>query len=346
MTTQQITKSEKTPYQRNEYLSFKKQGLKVNSKAKDGFAQYRDITTGGISEPDPHTDRICQFTMERIVTRLCATKTDRAKALEGNPYETREFVYFNVRQINKKGQATIGRITEYTTEERLASMIYRYYNPDHAEPCAWGNARICFSGPSEEAGGSRMPYVEIPPFIIDKSGLTVDDEVLITITNERGDSFSDHYHISNMGLYETIDKEQTRRLIVPLPVFKRAVVLERIPEGITIRQPVKFVTGAEYRKHSKKLSKGEPIAYAHKYKDRPTKEIPKPEIKTVEIPCHRFIEEGMEVTIQLTPEPYSKNVWINAPIGRYDFVIETFRSFSIPGSKEWRESHAKKKGAE
>lgn len=314
----------KTPYQREKYLAFKKAGGKVNSKFSDGFAEYHDITTG---EPVPEyqrgmMDTVRQFTFEKKTARLLKHAGDRAKLLRGEEVELRDFVYFVVRQISGRTNETIGRITEYTTEERLTSMIYRFYNPEHAGPISF-RARVLFSGSPEEeetprgekriSEASRMPYVEIPASLLDKSGLCVDDEISITITNERGDSYTDHYHVSNMGLYNLREEglfteEKTRRFIVPLTKFKRAVVLEPEPgSNLPIRNPVKFVTGRKYTEHTRKLREGKPISFDYEFKGRPTKENPKPDKKTVEVPCHRLIDEYSEVTVQIIPEPYTVN---------------------------------------
>lgn len=312
----------KRPYQREKYIAFKQSGKKLNAKISDGFTEYRDITTGEIVQDvklDLPTVRL--FTYEKKTARLLKYAGDRSKLLAGEEVELRDFVYFVVRQISAKNNEMIGRITEYTTEDRLSSMIYRYYNPEHAEPISFG-ARVLFSGSpetEEEAPGkkriseaSRMPYVMIPDTLIDKSGLCVDDEISITITNERGDHYTDHYHISNMGLYNLreeglLTEEKTRRFIVPLTKFKRAVVLEYAEGELPIRNPIKFVTGKKYTEHTRKLREGEPITYEFSYKGRPTKENPKPEEKTLEVPCHRLIDEYSEVTVQISPQPYTVN---------------------------------------
>lgn len=319
----------KRPYQREKYIAFKQSGAKLSSRVRDGFQEYRDISTGeSVGAPDgANLPTIRQFTFDRRTETILSYAKDRDAYAHGENVKTREFVYFIVRQISARGIETIGRITEYTTEERLSSMIYRHYNREHASPCAW-KGKVLYSGSSTD--GSRMPYVEIPDSLIDESGLTVDDEVLITVTNERGDSHSEHYHISNMGLYVTTeDLSNVRRYIIPLVGFKRAVVIEPTGEEIPIHQPIRFVTSSTYRHHSALLSKGEPITYKFHYKGRPSKLEPKPPMKEVDLPCHRFIEEYSEVTVQLTPEPYTINnlrVWGTSSYRPVELSVDQIRN--------------------
>lgn len=318
----QKVKSDKRPYQRDKYEAFKRSGQKLTSRIKDGFAEYRDISSGeAVSDYTVGLPTVRQFIFERRSETVLAYAGDRREAREGEEVETREFVYFIVRQISARGIETLGRITEYTTEERLSSMIYRYYNPGHARPCSW-EGMVKFSGEAPEPGKKsqavRMPYVEIPDTVINDSGLVVDDEILITITNERGDSFTDLYHVSNMGLYGLREEGiqngiSKRRLIVPLTKFKRAVVLEDSPELPEIKEPyVRFVRGSTYKLHTALLEKGEPITYHHHYKPRPSKLEPNPQSKEAAYPCHRLINEHDRVTVIIEPQNYTitnKRFW-------------------------------------
>lgn len=312
----QKVQHDKRPYQREKYQFFKNSGQKINSKIKDGFSEYRDITTGEHAEPRPdlgNPQNLRQFTFDRRVIPILKNANDKLRALRGEKVATQDFVYFVVKQISNAGQDTIGRITEYTTEERLTSMIYRHYHKEHARPCSF-TAKVLFSGDSPEEGkisaSSRMPYVEIPTSVLIESDLEVDDEILITITNERGDSWTELYHVSNMGLYNLREEgqpttEKTRRYIVPLVGFKRAVVLENIPEDVPIKQSVRFVTKHDYNLHTAQLKKGEPLTYSHSFKPRPSKANPKPPVQEVTIPCHRLINEYDTVTVQLVPQDYT-----------------------------------------
>lgn len=343
----QKVKSDKRPYQRERYEAFRKTGQKINSKVKDGFADYRDITTGEVVPDLALSDTgfnssIRQFTYERRIEKVLAYAGDKDKARKGEEVQTVDFVYFVVRQINKKTNETIGRITEYTTEERLSSMIYRYYNPEHARPCSW-EGMVKFSGeapePGKKAEAVRMPYVEVPDSVINDSGLVVDDEILITITNERGDSFTDLYHVSNMGLYGMREEGlpngiSKRRLIIPLTKFKRAVVLEPSEDLPKIKEPyVRFVTGRTYKLHTALLEKGEPITYPHTFVPRPSKLEPKPGPKEVEYPCHRLLNEHGRVTITIEPQNYTitnKRYWFTRTYRPVELSVNQIRE---PGKK-------------
>lgn len=338
----QKVKSDKRPYQRERYEAFRKTGQKINSKVKDGFADYRDITTGEVVPDLALSDTgfnssIRQFTYERRIEKVLAYAGDKDKARNGEEVQTVDFVYFVVRQINKKTNETIGRITEYTTEERLSSMIYRHYNPEHARPCSW-EGMVKFSGEAPEPGKKsqavRMPYIEIPDSVINDSGLCVDDEILITITNERGDSFTDLYHVSNMGLYGLREEGlpngiSKRRLIVPLTKFKRAVVLEDSPELPEIKEPyVRFVRGSTYKLHTALLEKGEPITFHHHYKPRPSKLEPNPQSKEVNYPCHRLINEHDRVTVIIEPQNYTitnKRYWFTRTYRPVELSVNQIR---------------------
>lgn len=343
----QKVKSDKRPYQRERYEAFRKTGQKINSKVKDGFADYRDITTGEVVPDLALSDTgfnssIRQFTYERRIEKVLAYAGDKDKARKGEEVQTVNFVYFVVRQINKKTNETIGRITEYTTEERLSSMIYRYYKPEHARPCSW-EGMVKFSGeapePGKKAEAVRMPYIEVPDSVINDSGLVVDDEILITITNERGDSFTDLYHVSNMGLYGMREEGlpngiSKRRLIIPLTKFKRAVVLEPSEDLPKIKEPyVRFVTGRTYKLHTALLEKGEPITYPHTFVPRPSKLEPKPGPKEVEYPCHRLLNEHGRVTITIEPQNYTitnKRYWFTRTYRPVELSVNQIRE---PGKK-------------
>ena len=149
-------------------------------------------------------------------------KTVRWSDLPDSPDYKKLFVYYDI--IRTRDHAVIGRITKYTTDERLDSLLYRYYNRDHMRPFEF-SARIYMSGsaddPDSTEGAVKTPYVIIPPDIISNADARVDDEIEMTVTGPDGYSNTQRYHISKMS----------RSYIMPLTQFKRLAYMEVNEEG-------------------------------------------------------------------------------------------------------------------
>lgn len=309
--------SPRTKYQGNKYAANK--GKETSKKISDGFSEWRYKATGeaipeGLLPGVPNSDKI-KVSYVRKVTRLKYP-------------QPHDFVYFEVKRFSTSGTEFIGRVTEYTTEDRLSSLIYRYLHPGHARSCAF-EGKVLYSGGKEGTGVSRMPYVEIPDSIAGASDLRVDDEVRYTVSS-MGDSYTAYYHISNMGVYRGLDGE-SRRLILPLTQIKRLVILETPEELDAAGRPktkFKYVTKRTYDMHTRLLAAGEPLTYPYTHKPRRSKENPNPEPITEEVPCRRFIDEYVGVSVEIIPEDVTVNDWPKARPGRFDFARETIIKLS------------------
>lgn len=143
-----------------------------------------------------------------------------------SPYYGQTFVYFDV--VRKTDKKTIGRFTQYTTDARIDSFFYRYYNREHMRPFSIIE-RVYFSGPSdtsEDSGASptKSPYIPIPPAIVEFCDLRVDDELAIYATNRDGIELGpEYYHLSLMS---------KKTYVLPLTRFKRmAYVFDEKSDG-------------------------------------------------------------------------------------------------------------------
>ena len=218
-----------------------------------------------------------------------------------NGLNGREFHYFDIVRIPPRGpRVTVGRVTEYTTPERLASLYYRYYRPDHLKDFRFSGT-VRFSGDAEGDTAGKHPYITIPAEISEASDIRVDDEIEITVINPDGWTLTDCYHVSQMDDY----------LIVPLVKFRRAVIQD-LPEG----KKLTFQASGPYREDSKKLKN-------HPQEGRPRFSFEKP-IKgpdgrptgeTLTVEYTRFINPGDKINIICRPDPEGD--------GRIDFAYET-----------------------
>lgn len=298
-----------------------------NSKLKDGFMEWRYKESGELIpealEPEvPNADKIKITYVRKTVTL--------AKP------EPHEFAYFEVKRRSSSGTETIGRITEYTTEDRLSSMIYRYYHPEHAQPFTFSGT-VLFSGGREKSGSSRMPYVEIPDSFVEACDLRVDDEVHVEITCMEL-TYSFDYHLSQMGLYISDGgASHSRRMILPLTQIKRLVVVEdpdSVREDGSAEPMFRFVKKSTYDKHTKLIAKSRPLEYEVSYTPRKTEKNPHPKrIVTRVLPCRRFIDDRVQVTLTVTPEDTTSNNWPKAHPGRFDFTADTLRMFGVCSSE-------------
>lgn len=245
------------------------------------------------------------------------------------PYE---FSYYVVSNRRSSGTTTIGLITEYTTPARVRSLIYRFYNPGHAQQLQL-YAHVEMLGDLNKRTVDRNNEtlcIVIPPKFVRGHNLWVDDEFSITITRADGRSWTDKGHLSNSSYHvrETSgapsdllnDDVNSRSLVVPLVSFKRLVCYTDL-NGI---DHIEYVPKTVYNEHTELLSEGKPITITKTHKPRPTKANPDPEPVSNEYVCYRFIEKGMEVHLDLFPSEYSENSFTDR-LGRFDFVKETLK---------------------
>ncbi len=290
---------------------------------KDGFSEWRYKESGEII---PEADLPSVPNAEKIKISYARKVVTLAKP------EPHDFVYFDVKHKHSGGTETIGRITEYTTEGRLSSMIYRYYHPGHAQPCTF-SGMVFFSGGREGSGTSRMPYIEIPSVYAEASDLRVDDEVSVEI--ECMDlRYAFNYHLSFMGLRSAKNLcREERRLILPLTLVKRLVVVddpESMNEDGTPKPCFRYVSKTVYNEHTRMIAKGKPLEYPVSYRPRATPKNPHPKaIITRTLPCRRFIDDRVQVQVSITPEDTTENKWPNAHPGRFDFTTDTIQMFGL-----------------
>ena len=243
----------------------------------------------------------------------------------------RRFVYYQLSRRSSNKTEQIGRITEYTTEDRLKSLLYRYFNPGHASGISF-YGRVRLSGSAEDPSGdtsamdyagrlpSKMPYVTVPADDVVKCNLRVDDEISYTIVNPRGEQFTERYHLSTTAKPED---GSTQSLILPLTRIKRLVMYD---DG---SGRSRYIKKTEYDQHTEDLKKGRPLFT----------EIPhykKGEISTVErVPVHRFINDGDEISVTIAPEEYTKHEFMDRR-GRFDFVAPTLQLIAAKRRAEAR----------
>lgn len=267
-----------------------------------GFQQLRDKTTFEIV-PESEYQTAYKITFREYVEEWTEHRIPH------------KFVYYQLSRRSNKGTEQIGRITTYTTEDRLRSLLYRYFNPDHAQGLSF-YGRVRLSGSADEISGepgerlpSKMPYIVIPSDDVDKCDLRVDDEIQYTIINGAGERYTERYHLSLTA--KPLDGS-TRSLILPLTRIKRLVVFD---DG-TAR--MRYLKKEEYDNHTRDLENNKPL----------TIELPhykKGKVDSVEIiPVHRFINEGDEVSVTINPEEWTKHQFMDRR-GRFDFVINTLQ---------------------
>lgn len=220
---------------------------------------------------------------------------------------THKFVFYQLSRRTSSGTEQIGRTTKYTTEDRMRSLLYRYFNPDHARPIAFhGRVRLTRKAEGGPEGlPAKMPYVTVPADDVDRCDLRVDDEVKYTIVNPRGERYEEKYHLSL-----TANDGRTRSLILPLTRIKRLVVLE---DG---SGRMKFVKKSVYDMNTAQLKNGEPLTIPIDHYAKGEK------VSTEEIPVHRFVDDGDEVSVNLQPEEWTKHDFMDRR-GRFDFAINT-----------------------
>lgn len=284
----------------------------------EGFQQLRDKETFEIAPPEKYREAY-KITFRKYVEKW------KERGVE------HEFIFYQLSRRTSNRVEQIGRMTEYQTEDRLRSLLYRYFNPGHASPLSF-HARVRFSGSSEASGlPAKMPYIPIASGDVQKSNLWVDDEVRYTVVNSRGEQYTEKYHLSQTA---TPLDGSTRSLILPLTRVKRLVVLD---DG---SGKIKYVQKTVYDQHTEDIKEGRPLFIEKPRRRRKGAEELPPEL----IPVHRFIEEGEEVALMISPEEWSKNVFMDR-LGRFDFVINTLMLIESKRRAEARrEAERERKG--
>lgn len=291
----------------------------------DGFVEYRDKDTFEVVQESPFNHNVYKFMFRKHVEEWAEIPSDPESMTVGQWEDgIRTFTYYTVVRRSNKGTETIGQITAHTTEERLKSMFYRYFNEGHAKACSFDGS-VVYSGSKSnfkegDSARSKMPYVAIPGNVVEDNDLVVDDEVRITITNSCGVEFTDRYHLSKL----TADDLGTDKgiLVVPLVGFKRLVYFDNPDTGLP---EVVRVTTNTFNSFVKAQAEGRQITIVQKYKVKPTaserKKGKRTEVRTRELPCFLFIPSGEEVHIDLIPQEYTVNPW--GRMGRFDFAKES-----------------------
>ena len=114
--------------------------------------------------------------------------------------EEREFISFKITDSAKK---KIGTVTNYTTEERLRSLIRRYENPEHME-------KIDFVARTGETNG--FLYIIIPEPIRGWADILVDDSVDLRIEKKDGSFIEDiQHHVSMLKSSYIVNLRRIRR---------------------------------------------------------------------------------------------------------------------------------------
>ena len=127
------------------------------------------------------------------------------------PYQTEQYtkadgetVDYHTYAIKDSSKKTIGTVTQFTTMERLDSLILRYENPNHMDS---------FELISSVGVLSQSLYVVVPKAYVDWCDVLVDDSINIQITKKDGRSYTGKdYKISlNKSTY-VINLNDIRRL--------------------------------------------------------------------------------------------------------------------------------------
>ena len=311
-----VTPRPRTKHQEHEVETISRSGVRF-----PGYQEFRDKDTFEIVPPEKYQGAY-KITYRQYVEEWTHHGKNYEIDKHGNKKPCR-FVYYQVSRRSSNKTEQIGRITEYTTEERLQSLLYRYFNLGHALGLSF-RGRVRLSGPADGLG-SKMPYVVIPNEDVARCDLRVDDEISYSIINSRGEEYTEKYHLSQTAKPED---NTTQSMVIPLTRIKRLVILD---DG-TGR--ARYVRKAEYDLHTELLEKGEPIFI----------EIPhtkKGKIDNIEtVPVHRFINEGEDISVMISPEEYTKHEFMDRR-GRFDFVAPTLQLIAAKRRAEarWMAKH-------
>lgn len=307
------------------------------------WTEDRDKRTGEITakqrDNDPNIQRV-YIREKSLIWSECPT----------NPYYGRRFTYYDVVKINSKGTEILGRWTEHTTDERRDSFFYRMFNPDHMSPFTF-TAPVRFSGRSEDsirsgATDTRTAYVTIPPEIVSRCDVRVDDEILFTVTNKEGDSLEGLYHISRMNRndkHETKDGETCLpSFVIPFTKIKRSAYVD-FPEDPVTHQPAHtellYLRSGEYKKvYREHVSGVSSILLPWEYMGKKYDNLPE-EKRTVLLPVRLFMAPGDSVTVSVVPHHQEKVPLRLLPYhagqpGRFDFAEETLYQISKERKKD------------
>ena len=114
----------------------------------------------------------------------------------------RDFISFKVTDSTKK---KIGTVTNYTTEERLHSLIYRFENPEHMEKAEF-IARV------GETNG--FLYIIVPEPVRSWANIYVDDSIDIKLQKKDGLAAEDVlHHISMLKTSYIVNLRRIRRFL-------------------------------------------------------------------------------------------------------------------------------------
>ena len=114
----------------------------------------------------------------------------------------RDFISFKITDSNKK---KVGTVTNYTTEERLQSLMYRYENPEHME-------KVEFIARVGETNG--FLYVVIPEPIRSWANIFVDDSIDLKLEKKDGSTLEDVlHHVSMLKTSYIVNLRRIRRFL-------------------------------------------------------------------------------------------------------------------------------------
>lgn len=308
-----------------------------NPNLKDMGIKKKGSTFAWIEERDRRTGLVTK--RERYNDPNIQTVHYRKRAVRWNDHPEHEkynkwFIYYEIVRIDGRGTSVLGRITEYTTPERVDSFFYRLNNPDHLKPFSF-RAPVRFSGRSESAIGkgatdTKTAYVTIPPEVVETYDIHVDDEIEITVTNADGFTHTGVYHVSKMNRNERSQRKDGESclpsLIIPLTQFKRGAVVDFPEDPVTHDPPERrfiFLTASDYKTLFRRYEPGKDLTFKWVYLGKKYDSLNDDE-KVVTCPIQFFIVPGAVVEISVQTHT-RKN---NAPsqvgtLGRFDFAFET-----------------------
>lgn len=115
----------------------------------------------------------------------------------------KQLIVYSVKDNHKKN---IGNVTQYTTMERLQSLVNRYEEPNHMA----GFEFIARIGET-----NKLPYVVLPEPLRAWNDVLVDDELSIEITNTDGQTITDIcHHVSMIKTTYIVNLSRMRRYVL------------------------------------------------------------------------------------------------------------------------------------
>lgn len=211
--------------------------------------------------------------------------------------ERNRFVYYLV--YTEDSNDPIGSVTSYVTEERITSLLYRYYNKTPFEPVSFtgsvranGVSRIHDSGTDYKS--DKQIYVHIPEKTVSALDLHVDDLLDVSVTNKDGYTVVRRYHISMSNKTAIIPLSKFRRLGITTDPLTDNPTIRAIPKGSKIN-PDQYT----YEGGIVSQSNGNPLQMVYKIPKKTAMEHGKPSECIQEYT--RFIEVGDTVTVTISP---------------------------------------------